>query len=198
MTKGMTSFSSSKIRTEGDELTSPPNTKEHTMDPWQAPDADHTELPPAGSLDIGLAFSEGFDAMKRNFLNFFLMMIAAFFTILVLECSMIGLIAIPVVMWGLFRFLLDTLDGEPEVKTLYSGFQNFGPNLIGIGGVYFLMIGAIMPFIILLYGGMFGGMALQFALAPEAMQNSGGGLPIYLFLGYGIGIGATPLEGDSP
>lgn len=86
--------------------------------------------PPAGipgDFDLGRAFSDGWEAMKRNWLVWLGAMIVAGFTgmLSIAACLLPALAVIPVLSWGTTRFNLDMLDGEAEVGTVFAGFSKF-------------------------------------------------------------------------
>ena len=106
------------------------------MNPYEAPGADTPigvrttpgtlDFEP-GKLDIGLALSDGWDATKRNFLTWLGMGITFFLLFVALECTIVGLfIAGPPLLWGAYKYSLDTLNGEPAFGVLFSGFSDFG------------------------------------------------------------------------
>ena len=140
------------------------------MNPYEAPDGDALvdgDDEYTGQLSVKVAFNDGFDAMKRNFLTWLLMGIALFVVTILLECTLIGILALPSLMWGAYRYSLDTLDGEPELSVLWSGFSDFGKTLIGMGGAILLLFLSIVPGYLGCYLAMGVGFGLQMVVNPD-------------------------------
>lgn len=133
-------------------------------------------------LGIGQALSDGFDATKRNFLNWLILGIVAYFGSMVLQITCIGLVALPALMWGVQKFALDALDGEPEWKVVLSGFEDFKTSFIGIAGAQLGLALAVFPGAFLGSLFIFGGIAGQEAMSPGAE------VPAIMLGGMGVGL----------
>ena len=136
-----------------------------------------------GTLDIGLALSDGWDATKRNFGVWLLMGLTLFVVILLLECTLIGLfIAGPPLMWGAYKYSLDVLDGKPAFNVLFSGFGEFGKTWVGMAGSLFFMMLAMIPAYVLCYGAIGVGFAAQMAVDPNSET------PLFILIGTLVGV----------
>lgn len=82
----------------------------------------------AGDLDVFLAYTQGWEAVQRNFIVWLGALIAAFVAIFVAEllCVLPVFVVGPAVAWGLMRFNLQALEGEAKFETVFSGFERIG------------------------------------------------------------------------
>lgn len=82
----------------------------------------------AGDLDVFKAYTQGWEAVQRNFIVWLGALIAAMVAIFVAEllCFLPVFVVGPAVMWGLMRFNLQALEGEAKFETVFSGFERIG------------------------------------------------------------------------
>jgi hypothetical protein len=85
-----------------------------------------------GTIDLGLAFSQGFEALTRNFL----VLLGGFFVVFVLTvmslllCILPAIVVVPALSWGSQRAMLDAVDGELEFNTYFSGFDRLSEAVV--------------------------------------------------------------------
>jgi len=99
-----------------------------------------------GSLDVGRAISEGWQAM----LDTFPLWLGAGFAILALMLTslvtVIGIpLLIPVLAWGGVRVLLGMFDGSGEFRQIFSGFSDYGSALVSMLGIFLATIAISLP-----------------------------------------------------
>ncbi len=110
-----------------------------SQNPFQAPSAPtmdagvQTAFTTTGKFDIGKCFS---DAWARLWPHFGVMLgvtIVGFIVMLVAYITILGIfLVIPVLGWGLTRFMLNGVDDKPEFGDLFSGFSVYGQALVSM------------------------------------------------------------------
>lgn len=92
--------------------------------------------------------SDGLAAVFRNLLQVFGAVVVGVVAYFVSICTCLGWIAIlPVLMWGMYRFLLDLVDGRAEVSALWSGTRAFGHSFGSMWGIVLLYLVIMLPMI---------------------------------------------------
>jgi uncharacterized membrane protein len=100
----------------------------------------------SGDFEIGRCSSEAWQRTWANFplwlgagIVFTLVFVAAAITILGL------FLAIPVLYWGAFVFVLHMHDGGAKIGDLFSGFSRYGRTLAGMLGFFVVSFAASLP-----------------------------------------------------
>jgi membrane-anchored glycerophosphoryl diester phosphodiesterase (GDPDase) len=110
-----------------------------------------------GTIDIALAVREAWDATIRNlgtlWMAFFAMLIVIMLSVLM--CVVPAIVVAPVVGWGFYRLILQSLDGRASIDTLFSGFQDVGSVWMRSFGVSFILSLLFMA-VALVCGGLMG------------------------------------------
>lgn len=108
-----------------------------TADPFQTPRAPQGpgKLTPdqAGRIDLGRAFSEGWELMKRN-LGVWLGVSLVYALLLVGSVALFLIPAIvvgPALLWGYSRYQLSAYEGRGAFGDLWDGFSHLGRALAG-------------------------------------------------------------------
>jgi uncharacterized membrane protein len=97
--------------------------------------AEQTELVNRGfnaknPFDIGLCFNAAMEAMKRNFGTIVIGYIIWIAAVLVLNLTYIGIIVVPALYIGMFRFNLSCIRNQSvTISDIFRGFDLFGPSL---------------------------------------------------------------------
>lgn len=133
-------------------------------------------------MGVGRALSDGFDATKRNFVAWLIVGIVSYFGSMLLQLTCIGLVALPSLLWGVQRFTLETLDGEPEWNVVGSGFEDFKTSFVAIAGTQLGLFVAVIPGVLIgsifIFGGVMG----------QEMMSPGADMPAILLAGMAIGL----------
>jgi uncharacterized membrane protein len=94
-----------------------------------------------GQIDIGEAFREAWAATWPNLGLLLGATLVSGIAALLAVCTIVGIFVIlPVLWWGWWRFLLNVLAGEGEVRDVFAGFSSYGENLSGMLGLGGLML----------------------------------------------------------
>ena len=94
-----------------------------------------------GLIDIGEAFRQAWGAVWPNLGLLLGASIVSGLVALLSACTLIGVVVVwPVLWWGWWRLLLNVLDGEGEVRDLFSGFESYRENLSGMLNLSGLML----------------------------------------------------------
>ena len=81
-------------------------------------------------FDIGFCFNAALEAMKNNFWTIVIGHIIWLAAIVVLEFTFIGLLLIPALEIGMFRFNLSSIRNQSvTISDIFRGFDLFGPSL---------------------------------------------------------------------
>lgn len=142
-----------------------------------------TDAPPAssgtGDFDIGTAFREGFDCMKRSVGVWLVGGLLFGLTAVLSAITIIGyFVIVPVLAWGMLKLMFNVYDGGGEPKDVFSGFQRFGQALAG------MLIIALASFALAIPGSILQGIGAQ-AEAPALMML--GSLLVFA-LSFGVGL----------
>ncbi len=90
-------------------------------------------VPGTGSFDLGLAFNEAWSATWANFGLLLLVSVVATLLMVASAVTIVGIfLLVPVLAWGLIRYMLHTIAGRPEFSDLFSGFQDYGRTLLAM------------------------------------------------------------------
>lgn len=96
-------------------------------------------IPGTGSFDLGLAFNE---AWATTWANFGLLLGVGLIATLLMLASTVTVVGIfllvPVLAWGVIRFMLNVIDGRGEFSDLFSGFQDYGRVLLSMSILFVL------------------------------------------------------------
>jgi len=112
------------------------------VNPYQAPSVD-TNLVPAEerNFDITLCIKQGYEKTLAYIPQWLLVGLVGTLLMLVSMLTVIGFfVVVPVLAWGMTRFLLNMVDGKPDFRDLFSGFSNYG-----------IVLGRSLALILLLY-----------------------------------------------
>lgn len=122
------------------------------MDPF-APPIQDSPASQAGSVDLGIALSEGFSALVRNILPLVGAGIALVIGYVLAFCTCVGWIPlVPLLMWGTYRFTLTMIDGTGRLQALTSGTERFG-TVFGRMWLTFLLLLVIgLPVVAMIVG----------------------------------------------
>ena len=83
--------------------------------------------PGTGTFDIGLAMSEAWQNTIQNIGPMIGVLIVGTIVSLLMSVTIIGIfLGLPVLFYGLTKFLLNTHDGRCQFSDLFSGFSNYG------------------------------------------------------------------------
>jgi hypothetical protein len=108
--------------------------------PYQPPGSEQILSTPTGDFDIGRAIREGFDDTKRHAGVAIAAMLVGGLCTLLSAVTVIGyFVVVPVLGWGMIRFLLNLHDGTARVSDIFSGFSRYGA-VLG----RFLLIGLVL------------------------------------------------------
>jgi len=97
--------------------------------------AEQTELVNRGinaknPFDIGFCFNAALEAMKNNFWTIVIGHIIWLAAIAILEFSLVGLLLVPALAIGMFRFNLSSIRNQSvTISDIFRGFDLFGPSL---------------------------------------------------------------------
>ncbi len=97
--------------------------------------AEQTELVNRGinsknPFDIGFCFNAAMEAMKNNFWTIVIGHIIWLAAIAILEFSLVGLLLVPAMAIGMFRFNLSCVRNQSvTISDIFRGFDLFGPSL---------------------------------------------------------------------
>ena len=137
------------------------------MDPFESPATD-SRPPYSGSLDVGQAVSEGVGAVLANIVPFVGVGILGMLIYIASCCSLIGwIIGIPLLLWGIYAFLLQALDGSGQVQTLWSGLSSLQEAFVRMWGFLLLMLLLYIPPTVAMLGLMW----------PDLMATLSGQVP---------------------
>lgn len=107
------------------------------MDPF-APPVQDGPLLQTGSVDLGVALSEGFSALLRNIGPLVAAGAMLFVAYIVSICTCVGwIVLLPLMMWGMYRFNLTMIDGTGRLGVLTSGTERLWPV---VGRMWLLML----------------------------------------------------------
>jgi len=122
--------------------------------PYQPPGSEQFVSTPTGDFDIGRAIREGFENTKRHAGVVIVAMLVGGFCSMLATVTVIGyFVVVPVLGWGIIRFLLNLHDGTPSVNDLFSGFSRYGAvlgRLLLIGLV--LMVAGLVSESVVFFG----------------------------------------------
>jgi uncharacterized membrane protein len=114
-----------------------------SYNPYQPPTFDQVPATPPGDFDIGRSIREGFENTKRHAAVAIGVFVLAGLCMGLSAITIIGyFVLIPVLGWGLVKFLLALHDGNPQVSDLFSGFSNYG-TVLGRTLLAAIILGAI-------------------------------------------------------
>ncbi len=96
--------------------------------PYQAPAADYEiERVVPGDFRIDRSIEEAFRVTKAHFPLWLGVGVVGMLCIMVAAVTLIGyFLVVPVLVWGMARFLLNMVDGRPDFNDLFSGFSRYG------------------------------------------------------------------------
>jgi hypothetical protein len=119
------------------------------VDPFSAPDsAPHLSI---GNLDLGAAVSDGLSALLRNLGPLLIAGVLLFVGYLVSLCTCVGWIALfPLMLYGMYRFQLEVIDGRGRLSTLWSGTERFADVFARMWGLILLYIVVSLPMLVLM------------------------------------------------
>ena len=81
-------------------------------------------------FDIGFCFNAAMEAMKNNFWTIVIGHIIWLAAIAILELSLVGLLLVPAMAIGMFRFNLSCIRNQSvTISDIFRGFDLFGPSL---------------------------------------------------------------------
>ncbi|MCC7383743.1 MAG: hypothetical protein IT384_18015 [Deltaproteobacteria bacterium] len=121
--------------------------------PFEAPLTQAKAVAPIapGTLDIGVALSQGWQAFTRNLGPWIAVVLVAGVLMFIAAITVFGIIfVVPVIGWGYIHFSLRVLDGPGEVGDLFAGFNRYWSamgSFLLIGLLYVLMLLPPMGFI---------------------------------------------------
>lgn len=141
-------------------------TREVPIDPFAPTDT----APPlrTGDLDIGRAVADALAAVFRNLLPLLGAILIGGLAYLLSICTCVGwIVGLPLMMWGLYRFLLGIVDGRGEVSAMWSGFDRFGPAFVRMWGItlFYVLVGSPLIGVTILVS-LAGGAGAQFGFDP--------------------------------
>ncbi len=125
--------------------------------------------PPAGGggeVSIAVAIDEAMAALKNNWLMWILLFIAgqAIVSVSVLLCVVPVFFVAPMIAWGQYRYVAESLDGEASVDVFFSGFNDPMKALGRVWTLFLLYFAVALPGLIV--GGV--GTALTDSTGQEA------------------------------
>jgi len=113
-----------------------------SYNPYQAPGFDQNPATPPGDFDIGQTIKEAWENTKRHAGVAIGVFLLAGICVILSAMTVIGyFVLVPVLGWGMTKFLLNMHDGRPEVGDLFSGFSNYG-KVLGRMLLAVLIVGA--------------------------------------------------------
>lgn len=97
---------------------------------------------PSGDFALDVAFSDGFEAAKRNFGPWLGAMVAAGVCIVVsvAACVLPAIAVVPVVAFGTYKITLEAVDGNAEFRTQFSGFDDFQGTWLSFGALLLMLL----------------------------------------------------------
>ena len=116
------------------------------QNPYQAPlaDDDAAVLAP-GDFTIGGTLSEAFELTKQYFPLWLGVGFVGTLLTALAAITIIGyFVVVPVIMWGLTKFLLNMVDGRPEMNDLFAGFKDYGSKLLSTLGLFLCFGGLVL------------------------------------------------------
>lgn len=109
------------------------------MNPYGAPETQST-AEALGTFTVGGVIDTALRSLFRNAGPLVVVLVASFVAYVVSICTIVGWIAIlPLIAWGLWRFLLDAIDGEAKLSAATHGQERFA-RTVGQMWAYFLVI----------------------------------------------------------
>jgi uncharacterized membrane protein len=122
-------------------------------------------------FDISACFSAAMKAVGANFWNIVLGYLIWIVAVLVLEVTYIGILIVPALTIGLFRFNLSCIRGQSAtISDIFRGFDLFGPSLAWFF-VHTLLI--ILGICLCVIPGIYLGVAWSFSLMILADKKFG-------------------------
>ena len=105
-----------------------------TQDPYAAPQANIESAPSGtglvggtGTFDLGRTLNDGWTNTISNLGPMIGVMIVGMLVMSVFYVTIIGIfLGVPIVFYGMTKFLLNAHDGRAEFGDLFSGFSNYG------------------------------------------------------------------------
>jgi hypothetical protein len=115
------------------------------VDPFETPES---ALPSgeAGELNVATAIADGVSALLANALPATGVAFVGLVAYIVSICTCVGWIAIlPLLMWGMYAFVLEMVDGSAKVQTALSGVEDFGRSFLSMWGLGLLYLVLYLP-----------------------------------------------------
>jgi hypothetical protein len=114
------------------------------LNPYAPPKTDEASAQTtAGDFDIGRAVNDAWEATKRYFPLWLGVGIVGTILMVLSAITIIGyFLVVPVLGWGMTKFLLNMQDGRADFNDLFSGFSQYGKALgrtLLLGLIYILM-----------------------------------------------------------
>lgn len=117
------------------------------MDPFQAPGAEATN--PVGTLDLGRAVVDGGQAVLSNLGSTLGALVLGVVLYYASICTCVGWIGVaPLLLWGMYRFVLDAVDGPATVGALFSGTRRFGDVFLRMWGLILVWLLLFSPVVV--------------------------------------------------
>lgn len=100
-----------------------------------------------GDFEIALAFEDGWNAMLRNGVVWFgvLIVVGLLSVLSILACLVPAFVVVPLLAWGQYRFILDAVDGEASFDVVFKGFERAAELLVPMLGLFALFLLAYLP-----------------------------------------------------
>ena len=122
-------------------------------------------------FDIGFCFNAAMEAMKNNFWTIVIGHIIWIAAVIILELTWIGILLVPAMAIGMFRFNLSCIRNQSvTISDIFRGFDLFGPSLAWIF-VYTLLI--ILGYCLCILPGIYLSIAWVFSLMILADKKYG-------------------------
>jgi uncharacterized membrane protein len=138
--------------------------------------AEQTELVNRGinaknPFDIGFCFNAALEAMKNNFWNIVVGTYIWLVVVIFLELTWIGILLVPTMAIGLFRFYLSCIRKQSvSISEIFSGFDLFGSSLAWLF-VHTLLV--VLGFCLCILPGIYLSVAWAFSLMVLADKKYG-------------------------
>src|SRR5690606_5519481 len=79
------------------------------------------------NFDVTFCIKQAYEKTLTHLPKWLLVGLVGTLVTLLSMVTVVGVVAaLPVLLWGMTRFLLNMVDGEPDLKDLFSGFSNYG------------------------------------------------------------------------
>jgi hypothetical protein len=116
------------------------------MNPYDAPAWVPVATP--GTFDPGRAITEGFRAIASNLPQTLAVAFIAVVAYYLSFCTCVGwVVVLPLLTHGAYKFMLEAIDGQARVATLWSGAADFGGVFVRMWGIMLLLTVIFVPVI---------------------------------------------------